>query len=265
MNVRMRSWYHTIDMPDGTATPGFYDTRESPNFVPWPKELVGGRCIDVGTFDGFWAFQLEKRGAGEVVALDLADPEALDWPYDHRISGPRDLRQWGAERETGFRETANALGSKADWINQSVYDLNPDRNGMFDVVFCGALLLHLRDPIRALEAMRSVCRGSLILAEAIEPRLEVLARLVPSAMIQASVDQWWRPNSTGLSAMTYKAGFTVHAMGPRYVVPFGKAPSVPSSHPRLGTWLARGRGGKGVLHRALRATPRPPNDAGAAG
>jgi 2-polyprenyl-3-methyl-5-hydroxy-6-metoxy-1,4-benzoquinol methylase len=258
----MRSWYHTIDMPDGTATPGFYDTRESPNFVPWPKELIGGRCLDVGTFDGFWAFQLEKRGAAEVVALDLADPEALDWPYDHRSKGPMQVREWGAERRTGFNETAQALGSKAEWIDQSVYDLDPDRNGTFDVVFCGALLLHLRDPIRALEAMRSVCSGSLVLAEAIEPKLELLARWVPSAMLQQSVDQWWRPNTAGLRAMTHRAGFTVQEMGPSYVVPFGKAQSIPGRHPRLGSLLARGRGGSGVLHRALRATPRPPLDAG---
>ena len=261
MNVPMRSWYHTIDMPDGTATPGFYDTRESPKYIPWPKQVAGGRCLDVGTFDGFWAFQLEKRGAAEVVALDLADPDALDWPYDHRTSGPREVREWGAERQTGFAETAGALGSRAQWIDQSVYDLEPDRNGTFDVVFCGALLLHLRDPLRALEAMRSVCRGSLVLAEAIEPRLELLARSVPAAMLQGGVDQWWRPNSAGLASMTYKAGFAVEEMGPRYVVPFGTAPSVPPRHPRLGSLLARGRGGRGVLHRALRATPRPPNDA----
>lgn len=262
MNVQMRSWYHTIDLPDGTTTPGFYDTRESPNFIPWPREVVGGRCLDVGTFDGFWAFELERRGASEVVALDLADPDALDWPYDHRTRGPTEVREWGAERRNGFMETASALGSKADWIDQSVYDLTPERNGMFDVVFCGALLLHLRDPIRALEAMRSVCRGSLVLAEGIEPKLELLARLVPSAMLVLNVDQWWRPNSAGLRAMAYKAGFTVQEMGPRYVIPFGKAPSAPPRHSRLDAVLARNRGGRtGVLHRALRATPRPPADA----
>ena len=107
----MRSWYHTIDLPDGTATPGFYDTRGSPQFVPWPKELHGGRCLDVGTFDGFWAFEMERRGAREVVAVDLADPHALDWPYDTQITGPQQMAQWGSERERGFRDLAATLGS----------------------------------------------------------------------------------------------------------------------------------------------------------
>lgn len=257
----MRSWYHTIEFPDGTVTPGFYDTRVAPRFIPWPEELAGGRCLDVGTFDGFWAFEMEKRGAAEVVALDLADPDALDWPYDHRISGPRSVREWGAERRTGFQEASERLGSKVSWINQSAYDLAPDRNGLFDVVFCGALLQHLRDPVRALEAMRTVCRGSLVLAEGIEPKLEVFARRVPSARLVMNVDQWWRANSTGLAAMARRAGFTVEEIGPRYVTPFGGGAERDTPPPRLDTWLARGRGGKGVLHRALRATPRPPADA----
>ena len=87
----MRSWYHTIDMPDGTATPGFYDTRGSPSFIPWPKKLAGGRCLDVGTFDGFWAFELERRGAAEVIALDLAEPEAHDIERVVLIEPPRFL------------------------------------------------------------------------------------------------------------------------------------------------------------------------------
>ncbi len=255
----MRSWYHTIDLPDGTATPGFYDTRESPKFIPWPRELEGGRCLDVGTFDGFWAFEMERRGAREVVAVDLADPNALDWPYDTEISGPRQIAEWGSERERGFADLASTLGSQAKWINQSVYDLSPGRNGTFDIVFCGALLLHLRDPIRALEAMRSVCSGSLVLAEEIEHKLEVLAPIVPAALIGTAVDQWYRPNSRGLRALVDKAGFTVREMGPRYVIPFGTAPSAVGARPsRINTILSRKRGGSaGVLCRALRATPRP--------
>ncbi len=253
------SWYHTIEFPDGTVTPGFYDTRLAPQFIPWPTELRGGRCIDVGTFDGFWAFTMEKMGAGEVVALDLADPEKLDWPYDYRNSGPEMIREWKSERGTGFHVAHEALGSKATWINQSVYDLDPERNGMFDVVFCGALLQHLRDPVRALEAMRSVCRGALVLAEGLEPKLELLSRRIPAAMLVQNLDQWWRANSAGLAAMANRAGFAVEEVGPRYVTPFGGGSERDTPPPRLDTRLARGRGGKGVLHRALRARPRPPS------
>ena len=252
----MRSWYHTIEFPDGTVTPGFYDTRQAPRFIPWP-DITGKRCLDVGTFDGFWAFEMERRGAAEVVALDLADPDKLDWPYDQQVAGPQRIREWGSERRTGFAEAAEKLGSKAHWIDQSVYDLSAERNGMFDIVFCGALLQHLREPIRALEAMRTVCGGHLLLAEGVEAKLEIPgARKLPAAILVQTTDQWWRPNSVGLRAMTHRAGFTVEEMGPLYVMPFGASPGAPRNYRRIDAMIARGRGGRGVLHRALRASPR---------
>src|SRR5688572_29922637 len=203
--VAGRQWYHTLELAPGVVTPGWFDTRAAVAKLPLPDSLEGMRCLDVGTFDGFWAFEMERRGAREVVAVDLADPAALDWPYDTAISGPQKIAEWGSERERGFADLAATLGSQAKWINQSVYDLSPERNGMYDVVFCGALLLHLRDPIRALEAMRSVCSGSFVLTENIEERLELLARFVPSALVVSAIDQWFRPNSAGLRAMADKA------------------------------------------------------------
>src|SRR5689334_8986361 len=106
-----RTWYHTIDLPDGGHTNGWYDCRRAPDEVDWPPSLRGGRCLDVGTFDGFWAFELERRGAGEVVALDVDDADALDWFYDDRERGPALVHEWGSERGPGFVEAAGLVGS----------------------------------------------------------------------------------------------------------------------------------------------------------
>ena len=38
--------------------------------MPWP-DVRGKRCLDVGTYDGFLAFELERRGAASVVATDI--------------------------------------------------------------------------------------------------------------------------------------------------------------------------------------------------
>ena len=73
-------WYHTLDLGDGVVTEGFFDHRPVLERYPIPADLTGMRCLDVGTMDGFWAFEMERRGAAEVIAIDLDDPEALDWP-----------------------------------------------------------------------------------------------------------------------------------------------------------------------------------------
>src|SRR5690606_2603762 len=59
-------WYHTIDVAPGVTTKGWFDLRGVVDLMPWP-DVRGKRCLDIGTFDGFFAFELERRGAAEVV------------------------------------------------------------------------------------------------------------------------------------------------------------------------------------------------------
>lgn len=251
-------WYHTIDLPDGTCTPGWYDNRQALRHIEWPAAVRGGRCLDVGTFDGFWAFQMERQGASEVVALDVDDPEVLDWAYDHRTTGPRSVREWKVERGPGFARAAQLVGSQARRVNLSVYDLDPDRIGTFDVVLCGSLLLHLRDPVRALECMRSVCRGELLLVEALDPLVDLVTRRVPAATFGQDWDQWWRVNSAGLRRMTELAGFEIVWIGRRFVVPFGPGAPADLKMGRLAAVASLTFRQRGQLHQPLRARPRPP-------
>jgi tRNA (mo5U34)-methyltransferase len=247
------SWYHTIDLPDGNTTPGFFDTREVADRLDWPAALKGGRCLDVGTFDGFWAFAMEQRGAAEVIAADVGD-EDLDLAYDEVETASAVIESWGAERGPGFAEAARQLKSQAIRIDKSVYNLDPDLDGTFDVVFCGALLLHLRDPVRALEAIRSVCRGELLLVEALDPMLELTSPRRASARFRGNWDQWWRVNSAGLAALVYVAGFDVTWMSKRFLVPYGPGYSGRASW--INNLAARTPTGRGSLFRALRAKPR---------
>jgi tRNA (mo5U34)-methyltransferase len=254
-----RRWYHTIELPDGTVTPGWTDTRVARGHVQWPAGLAGGRCLDVGTFDGFWAFELERLGAREVVALDVGDPHKLDWPYDWRRSGPEVVAADGRLDGRGFAHAASALGSSVTRVCSSVYELDPREHGRFDVVFCGALLLHLQDPIRALEAMREVCAGELVLLEHLDPVLEVLAPRVATARVAPEGDQWWRANSAGMVALLQRAGFEVTWVGRRMLVPHG--PGWKNRRSPIDSAAARTLRGRGGLHRGFRARSRPPADA----
>ena len=255
-------WYHTIDVAPGVTTKGWFDLRDVVDLMPWPN-VVGKRCLDIGTFDGYLAFELERRGASEVVAVDVEDHMLWDWPPDYRAPElSRDIGFRGPPKGAGFRLIAELTGSEVDWRPVSIYDLSPETVGTFDVVVCGTLLLHLRDPIRALEAVRSVCDGVFLSSEQIELWLSILGRGRPLYTLNGSGKdcQWWNSNAAGHKQMVHAAGFAVERTSKPYVVAFNHhprpVPTVRNLPTRLATRLVTGRPEQGVLHRALLARPR---------
>ncbi|HEX8120662.1 MAG TPA: class I SAM-dependent methyltransferase [Solirubrobacteraceae bacterium] len=169
-----------------------------------PDDLSGKRCLDVGTWDGFWAFELERRGAAEVVALDLDDEADLDWPPRRRPAS----NAARPPRGDGFRELRERLGSSVERVELSVYDATPERLGSFDLVFCGSVLIHLRDQFLALERIASVCRGMFVSAE----EYDRLTSLLPVALNRWRGDDpaavvFWRPNARAWRRMLWSAGF----------------------------------------------------------
>lgn len=214
-------WYHTLELAPGVVTPGWFDLRGIVDDVQLPPTLAGKRCLDVGTFDGFWAFEMERRGAAEVVAIDVLDPEKWDWPAD---SGDAALREIGRRKGSGngFEIAKAALGSNVVRHERSVYELSPGDFGSFDFVYVGSLLLHLRNPIGALEAVRSVCGGTAIVVDAIDLALSLL----PGARPLASLDGrgrpwWWKPNVAALVRMAEAAGFELIGAPRRLFLPAG--------------------------------------------
>src|SRR4051812_6649045 len=102
-------WYHTLELPGGVVTPGEYDLRPVVDRLPWPDSFAGLRCLDVGSRDGFYAFEMERRGAAEVVSLDVDDPAAYHLPQPVAPGGDP-----AAEVEAGkraFEAAHDALGS----------------------------------------------------------------------------------------------------------------------------------------------------------
>ena len=198
------TWYHTIELAPGVVTKGQFDCRPAVPKLPIPASLAGKRCLDVGTCDGFWAFELEKRGADEVVGIDLADTSTRD-----RIITSAPLPPMLERAKRTFSLAHEALGSKVEWRDLSVYDLSPDKVGMFDFVFIGSLLLHLRDPVLALTAVRSVTKGVLLSHDQISPGLSLIAPGTPAARLQTRRNDWWIPNRAARVAEVEAAGFVV--------------------------------------------------------
>ena len=249
-------WYHTLELSPGVVTPGWFDTRTVVPRLPIPASLEGMRCLDVGTFDGFWAFEMERRG-GSVTAVDVLDPREWDWPVN---SSAEALAAIGQRKGagTGFEIARDALGSRVERLACNVYDLDPERVGEFDFVYLGSLLLHLRDPVRALERVRQVCRGTALVVDAIDLRLTLVApRTAVASLDGVGRPWWWKPNVAGLVRMVEAAGFEPVARPCRIYMPPGVGQGRPRPrdllrHPRLEPAITSL---KGDPHAAVLARP----------
>ena len=206
-------WYHTLELPGGVVTPGRWDTRQLLGKLPFPADLTGARALDIGTWDGFWAFEMERRGAAEVVAIDVDDVRRWDWPLPAPAGGVESLLA-RKSKNAGFAVAHRALGSAVERRDLSVYELDPARAGSFDFAFLGSLLLHLRDPVGALQAVRSVVRGTLLVCDQISLTQTVLRPFSPAADLAVRREpHWWTPNKKALERFVASAGFEILATG----------------------------------------------------
>ncbi len=255
------AWYHVLELGPGLLTPGWFDLRPVVELMPWP-DVVGKRCLDVGPYDGYLSFELERRGAAEVLAVDIGDAAEWDWSLWERRSGPLAISSDGETRTgRGFEIAREVLGSKVERRPLSVYDLAPETVGSFDVVVCGSLMLHLKNPLGALERIRSVCTGHFLSAEQIDPLLTAVMRGRPSAAQTGGRNcQWWIPNAAAHRTMVAAAGFEIERTTKPYAIPLGPGHRSAGARPRLRERLRQlpGRvvtGGHGVPHAALLARP----------
>jgi len=221
-------WYHTIELPDGVVTPGEYDLRRTAARLPLPDSLAGRRCLDVGTHDGFWAFEMERRG-GSVVAIDLDDPARFDWPAPAPVIDDA-ARQLLAERRRAFHIAHEALASTVDRRDLSVYDLSTDLVGTFDFAFIGTLLHHLRDPVLALSAIRRVVSGQLLVCGVFAASKSLLYPSLPVVELVPGHEPYWNyPNIAGLKRQVESSGWRIVRTGRPFLEHWGAGPRNPPS------------------------------------
>ncbi|HYP07834.1 MAG TPA: methyltransferase domain-containing protein, partial [Bryobacteraceae bacterium] len=126
--LRELGWWHSFELPDGSVVEGVCDLPGLKHRLaqfPIPQDLTGKRVLDVGAWDGFFSFEMEKRGA-EVVAVDC----------------------WDNER---FRLMRSMLNSRVEYRIHDMYELTPATVGTFDIVVFFGVLYHLKHPLLALE------------------------------------------------------------------------------------------------------------------
>ena len=213
-------WYHTIDLGGGVVTEGMFDHRPVLARYLVPEDLSGTRCLDVGTMDGFWAFEMERRGAAEVVAIDLDDPDRLDWPNSLRADTVMTL---DIEKGQRFETARAALDSRVKRELRSVYELDTDL-GTFDFVFCGDLLVHLKNPVAAVENIYKVCRGSATICNPVTRFRGGRGRAL-AEFDGIDYFQWWALSEEALVRMMRAAGFARVYKGKQFELPATSAGS----------------------------------------
>jgi tRNA (mo5U34)-methyltransferase len=199
-------WYHTLELPYGVVTAGAYDHRSVVSRYGIPDDLNGKGVLDIGSSDGFWALEFERRGA-TVTAVDIQSAAELDLPPAVKRVVAEEKLDWRFGAEFAFAR--HVLGSTIEALDMSVYDLDPDQLGVFDLVHAGDLLLHLRDPMLALQRIRSVTAGSALLSDCFDPALdEVAGRNLTRYLGGWASATWWQPGLSTLVQMVADAGFS---------------------------------------------------------
>ena len=180
-----------------------------------PEDLSGKSVLDIGCNAGFYAIEMKRRGAAEVIGID---------------SDERYLAQ--------ARFAAGALGfPDIRFEKLSVYDVG--RLGRrFDLVIFMGVLYHLRHPLLALDLIREHVAGELMLFQTMQqgsadilqlpedhpfhlpgttrpptffdnpayPKMHFIERKFADDWTN-----WWAPNAACSQAMLRAAGFTVEA------------------------------------------------------
>src|SRR3974390_1449716 len=131
-----KGWWHSFELPDGSRIDGVHDVgvlKQRIAHFPIPEDLHGQRVLDICTWDGWYSFEMERRGA-RVMAIDNWD-------------NPR------------FRQVHAMLGSRVEYRRMDLYELTRERVGRFDIVLFMGVLYHLKHPLLALERVCALTTG----------------------------------------------------------------------------------------------------------
>jgi tRNA (mo5U34)-methyltransferase len=204
-------WFHNLVL-DGVATApehflGNYPADKFRQFAELiPADLTGKAVLDLGCNAGFYAFEMKRRGAARVVAVD---------------SDPRYLAQ--------ARLAADVLGLDIELRELSVYRV-AELESRFDLVIFMGVLYHLRHPLLALDLLFDHVVGDQLLFQSMLRGPDTVPALEPDYAFDETAQfalpgypamyfvehryagdwtNWWLPNRAGVEAMLRSAGFGI--------------------------------------------------------
>jgi tRNA (mo5U34)-methyltransferase len=197
-------WFHTfaLNRAEGIYTPGAArDHRYRVSMLP--EDFAGMSVLDVGTFDGFYAFLAARRGAERVVAVDNEQ-------YRLWVASRWDIELEGGE---GFNAIQRLLGSVVEYRRMDAFEL--DRlDERFDLVYCFGILHRVENPLGLLRALRRrTASGGTVLVETYGVRAEqqdgpALRVSEPGEVYARDEFVYWGFADSGLERLARVAGFS---------------------------------------------------------
>lgn len=175
-------WHQRFEVAPGVFTPGTNDVLFLAETAKMPETLDGESVLDIGTTNGGLAFELERRGAGRVVAVDILDPAVF-----------------------GFNDIKALLGSQAEHLKASIYELPGILGEQFDLVVFLGVVYHLRHPLLALDNVRRLTRQFAYIESAVcDAELpgvagEAIVRFYRRDELAADPTNWFSPTVRTLS------------------------------------------------------------------
>ena len=173
--VEQLPWYHVMELPGGVVTPGVDDPRDR-----LPLLAAAGRHVGP-----------ERARRRRVGRLLLVRVRAARRRARGRGGGLVRLARGGARLEAVVRARARRRSARSvEDVEIRVEELSPERVGTFDLVLFAGVLYHVRDPLRALEAVASVTKGHLML----ETHVDLVLKRKPAAAFYPARELGRRPH-----------------------------------------------------------------------
>ena len=192
--VGARKWFHTFEFANGVVAPGIDPSHPKTKFLGMPDSFAGLSVLDIGTFDGWYAFEAARRGAADVLATDEF---VWEWPELTARANFELVRE-----HTGLKVRDQAI---------SVENLTPEAvGGVFDVTFFFGVLYHAPDPLGYLKRVRSVT-GKYTLIETVVDMLHIdrpALAYYPGEYLNSDATNHFGPNMPALRGLLSDAGFS---------------------------------------------------------
>lgn len=221
LTVEESRFYHRFDFPELADQPWVWDLRGDEASYLGHYDFKEKRVLEFGAASGFLSFWMERQGA-EVVSIDLS-PDVASTSWDTLFAADDDpdaikavMAETTRSMNNGYWYAHQRLGSKARLVHGTVYSV-PEDIGTFDVVTLGAILLHLRDPLGALENALRFTRQTVVITDLVPFKStpadskRPIATFVPSPQTKRPHGgwTWWHISPEVYARYLALKGFTI--------------------------------------------------------